>query len=70
MTQEGYLEELRSGVQMNFGDLIEFIDENYNHTPASFINGDLQNTAIENQGSAKLFCFGAIHQLIPFSKIN
>ncbi|SEI05379.1 hypothetical protein BAZSYMA_ACONTIG00685_5 [Bathymodiolus azoricus thioautotrophic gill symbiont] len=33
MTQEGYLEELRSGVQMNFGDLIEFIDENYNHTP-------------------------------------
>jgi hypothetical protein len=70
MTQEGYLEELRSGAQMNFGDLIELIDENYNHTPTSFINGDLQNTAIENQGSAKLFYFGVIHQLTQFEVLH
>ncbi|CAC9579250.1 Pyruvate dehydrogenase E1 component (EC 1.2.4.1) [uncultured Gammaproteobacteria bacterium] len=70
MTQEGYLEELRSGAQMNFGDLIELIDENYNHTPASFINGDLQNTAIENQGSAKLFYFGVIHQLTQLEVLH
>jgi hypothetical protein len=48
---------------MNFNDLIKLINENYNYTPASFINGDLQNSVTENQGSAKLFCFGAIHQL-------
>jgi hypothetical protein len=34
MTQEGYLEALRSGAQMNFADLIELIDKNYNYTPA------------------------------------
>jgi hypothetical protein len=50
-------------LKMNFADLIELIDKNYNYTPASFINGDLQNSVTENQGSAKLFCFGAIHQL-------
>jgi hypothetical protein len=45
MTQEEYLEALRSGAKMNFNDLIKLINENYNYTPASFINGDLQNTA-------------------------
>jgi hypothetical protein len=50
MTQEEYLEALRSGAQMNFADLIELIDKNYNYTPASFINGDLQNSVTENLG--------------------
>jgi hypothetical protein len=70
MTQEEYLEALRSGAQMNFADLIELIDKNYNYTPASFINGDLQNSVTENQGSAKLFCFGAIHQLTQLEALH
>lgn len=70
MTQEAYLEELRSGAQMNFDDLIELIDENYNYTPVSFTNGDFQNAAAENQGSAKLFCFGAIHQLTQLEVLH
>jgi hypothetical protein len=48
--QEEYLEALRSGAKMNFNDLIKLINENYNYTPASFINGDLQNSVTENQG--------------------
>ncbi|SFV88751.1 Type III effector HopPmaJ [hydrothermal vent metagenome] len=63
MTQESYLEELRSGKQMDFDDLMALIDEHFDYIPASFTNGDLQNADNENQGSAKLFCFGAIHQL-------
>ncbi|VVM23001.1 hypothetical protein BSPWISOXPB_10998 [uncultured Gammaproteobacteria bacterium] len=70
MTQEEYLEALRSGAKMNFNDLIKLINENYNYTPASFINGDLQNTATENQGSAKLFCFGVIHQLTKLEVLH
>jgi hypothetical protein len=42
----------------------------YNYTPASFINGDLQNSVTENQGSAKLFCFGAIHQLTQLEVLH
>ncbi|WXT99959.1 MAG: hypothetical protein Ctma_0665 [Catillopecten margaritatus gill symbiont] len=70
MTQEAYLEELRSGAQMDFNDLMVLIDENFDHTPAAFTNGDLQNSANENQGSAKLFCFAAIHQLTPLETLH
>ncbi|KAA0445241.1 MAG: HopJ type III effector protein [Candidatus Thioglobus sp.] len=48
---------------MNFEQLIKLIDDNFNHTPASFINGELQNSADENQNSAKLFCFAAMNNL-------
>jgi hypothetical protein len=70
MTQEMYLEELRSGAQMQFDDLMTLIDENYTNKEASFTNGDLQNTINENQGSAKLFCFGAIHQLTQLEVLH
>ena len=62
VTQEEYLEELRSGARMKFEDLIALIDDDYDYTPASFTNGEANNAADENQGSAKLFCFAAIHQ--------
>jgi len=61
MTQEEYLEELRSGARMKFEDLIALIDDDYDYTPAAFSNGEVSNTEDENQGSAKLFCFAAIH---------
>ena len=70
MTQEAYLEELRSGAQMDFADLMVLIDENFVHNPAAFTNGDLHNAADENQGSAKLFCFSAIHQLTPLETLH
>ncbi|HCE35774.1 MAG TPA: type III effector, partial [Gammaproteobacteria bacterium] len=52
MTQEEYLEILRSGARMKFEDLIALIDDDYNYTPAGFTNGEVENTADENQGSA------------------
>ncbi|MCS5592264.1 MAG: HopJ type III effector protein [Gammaproteobacteria bacterium] len=70
MTQEEYLEALRSGAIMKFEDLIAMIDDDYNHTPASFTNGEVENTVDENQGSAKLFCFAAIHQLSQLETLH
>jgi hypothetical protein len=70
MTQEEYLEALRSGAIMKFEDLIAMIDDDYNYTPASFTNGEIENTVDENQGSAKLFCFAAIHQLSQLETLH
>ncbi|RUM76248.1 MAG: type III effector [Candidatus Thioglobus sp.] len=70
MTQEEYLEILRSGAKMKFEDLIALIDDDYNYTPAGFTNGEVENTADENQGSAKLFCFAAIHQLTQLETLH
>lgn len=63
MTQEEYLDQLKSGTMVDFEVLMALIDDNYHHTAAAFSNGDLENNSDENQGSAKLFCFAAIHQL-------
>lgn len=63
MTQEEYLEQLKSGAIVDFEELITLIDDNYQHTPAAFTNGDLENNSDENQSSAKLFCFAAMHHL-------
>ena len=70
MTQEEYLEILRSGARMKFEDLIALIDDDYNYTPAGFTNGEVEITADENQGSAKLFCFAAIHQLTQLETLH
>ena len=70
MTQEEYLEELRSGARMRFEDLIKLIDDDYDYTPVSFSNGETENSVDENQGSAKLFCFAAIHQLSQLETLH
>ena len=70
MTQEEYLEELMSGARMKFEDLIALIDDDYDYTPAAFSNGEVSNTEDENQGSAKLFCFAAIHQLTQLETLH
>ncbi|SHE21057.1 Type III effector HopPmaJ [Bathymodiolus brooksi thiotrophic gill symbiont] len=70
MTQEAYLKELRTGAAMKFADLMELIEDNFDHTPAPFINGTLENSENENQGSAKLFGFAIIHQLTPLETLH
>ncbi len=70
MTETEYLEALRAGVNMKFKDLMTLIDAEYQHTPAAFKNGDLENRVDENQSSAKLFCFAAIHQLSPLETLH
>ncbi|MBT6359715.1 MAG: HopJ type III effector protein, partial [Candidatus Thioglobus sp.] len=55
---------------MRFEDLIELIEDDYDYTPASFSNGEVENSIDENQGSAKLFCFAAVHQLTQLETLH
>ena len=63
MNTQQYLAKLRSGEDMEFSDFICLIAKEYNFITISFKNGDLNNKADENQGSAKVFCFGLLHGL-------
>ena len=49
--------------QIQFSEIIDFIDQNYVFTPTKFINGKLINEAGQNSGSCKLFSFAKIHNL-------
>ena len=70
MTQDEYIETLKSGEKMQFEDLMSIIDQDYNYTPAAFSNGEVENSINENQGSAKLFCFAAVNQLSPLETLH
>lgn len=70
MTQDEYIEALKSGEKMQFEDLMSIIDQDYNYTPAAFSNGEVENSINENQGSAKLFCFAAVNQLSPLETLH
>ncbi len=70
MTQEEYIEALKSGAKMQFEDLMDLIEDDYDYTPVAFTNGELKNTSDENQGSAKLFCFAAIHGLSALETLH
>ncbi len=46
-----------------FSDVITFIDASYDFTPISFVNGNKQNEAGENNGSTKIFALAKLHKL-------
>lgn len=46
-----------------FNDVINFIEQHYEHTPTAFRNGSVSNEATQNQGSAKVFRFAKLNQL-------
>ena len=48
---------------MNFSDLTNLIDQEYEFLNVAFKNNDLINLKEENQGSAKVFCFGLMYSL-------
>ena len=58
-----YLENLKLGVQMKFSDFLELIEQEYTFSNVSFTNNGLSNSKDENQGSAKVFCFGLMYSL-------
>ena len=70
MTQDEYIEILKSGAKMKFEDLMSIIDQDYEYTPAAFSNGEVENSVDENQGSAKLFCFAAVNQLSALETLH
>ncbi len=49
--------------QIVFQDVLSYIEECYSYTPSAFSNGDLQNSAEENQGSARVFYLAYSHRL-------
>jgi len=50
-------------VSIEFQQVMEAIDQNYNYTPARFINGDVVNENRTNEGSCKIFAFGQLNNL-------
>lgn len=46
-----------------FKAVIEFIETYYQHQPTAFKNGEAQNEAAQNQGSAKVFAFAQLNNL-------
>ena len=63
MNTQQYLENLKLGVQMKFSDFLELIEQEYTFSNIAFTNNGLINSKDENQGSAKVFCFGLMHSL-------
>ena len=48
---------------MTFSDFTNLIDQEYEFINIAFKNNGLINSKEENQGSAKIFCFGLMHSL-------
>jgi hypothetical protein len=47
----------------SFKEVLEFIETYYTHQPTAFKNGDANNEATQNQGSAKVFAFAQLNNL-------
>ena len=48
---------------VEFADVMAVIEANFIHTPSAFTNGNLQNSAEQNQGSAKILSFAKLNNL-------
>jgi len=70
MNTQQYLEQLASGEEMKFSDFTDLIDNEYSFKSVAFTNGDLDNKDEENQGSAKVFCFGLMHELSEYEVLR
>ena len=58
------LEKLKNASEeIDFKEVIAFIDENYDFTPTKFTNGKTVNEANENNGSCKVFSFAKVNHL-------
>lgn len=49
--------------QIQFQEVIDYIDSQFEFTPTAFRNGNLQNDARQNNGSCKIFSFAKLNQL-------
>lgn len=51
--------------QVEFAQVIEVIDQNYDFVPTAFVNGNARSEAGQNNGSCKLFSFARLQGLNP-----
>ncbi|MEZ9159722.1 HopJ type III effector protein [Vibrio lentus] len=50
---------------IQFEDTMQVIEANYDFSESEFRNGDVVNTAGQNNGSCKIFAFGLAQELSP-----
>jgi len=60
----------KSAEEIQFKDVIAFIDEHYDFTPTKFTNGNTVNEADQNNGSCKVFSFAQINDLSKEETLN
>jgi len=60
----------KSAEEIQFKDVIAFIDEHYDFTPTKFTNGNMVNEADQNNGSCKVFSFAKINDLSKEETLN
>lgn len=53
----------KSPEEIQFKDVIAFIDEHYDFTTTKFTNGNTVNEADQNNGSCKVFSFAKLNDL-------
>lgn len=70
MNTKQYLNKIKSGEKLKFSDFIELIDREYSFSNIAFENGEIINSKNENQGSAKVFCFGHMYSLSESEVLN
>lgn len=64
MTLEDFLTQLKTAPDsVQFADIMATIEANYQITACAFRNGDLHNSAEQNQGSCKLLAFAQLNNL-------
>lgn len=62
MKDDQVLELVRTE-QLQFSEVLIFIENNYSYSPSGFKNGNLYNSPSENQGSARILFLGQINRL-------
>lgn len=60
----------KSAQEIQFKDVISFIDEYYDFTPTKFTNGNTVNEANQNNGSCKIFSFAKLNDLSKEETLN
>jgi hypothetical protein len=58
MTVKELVQKIKTQAEnIQFSEIIETVDANYNFTPTAFKNGETMNEANQNNGSCKVFSF-------------
>ncbi|WP_313579015.1 HopJ type III effector protein [Chishuiella sp.] len=55
--------EILNKSDLQFSEVLQYIEDNYNYTASAFTNGNQENVQDQNQGSAKVFAFAQLNNL-------
>lgn len=58
-----FAEKVKAGATVTFAETLKLIDDNYEYFAVPFKNGDIENPANVNTGSAKVFSFGLMTKM-------